>query len=398
MGSIPSEVHRQNISEFRVFLATKGKNGKELLGGVAGALNDCIEKMDYGITVDEGKQFDREELEAWLEEMEHARGEKFSALQALNIKKWWGVVATTTPGAGAGIGRESAREHVDLSGLSFGFNSPNRDDEGSVHGSARGSVVNGGSQAGSAARQTGTKPLFERDDLIMQGCDDHIELLIISGMFISGEIPSREAAEVCYSKHASSWVGTPHMIAMKKAGVDSLKVLSEKKDLSYNELQTFWQDGVNSLKQIALKDGALLANEAWAEVTMSLDTTDAAAPSIAKYFWEYLTKRYKGRGFPVPVDVVLTGRFVRTANLGALNRAELAAQTKRNDELEARVTRAEQAAGQTRSELQAVKAKQSHAPTGKGPRCYNCQQFGHKSGECTNPKKERAPPAGAEEE
>ena len=65
MGSTLTEVHRQNISEFRVFLATKGKNGKELLGGVAGALNECIEKMDYGITVDESKQFDCEAFCEW---------------------------------------------------------------------------------------------------------------------------------------------------------------------------------------------------------------------------------------------------------------------------------------------------------------------------------------------
>ncbi len=373
----------QRVQEFKVFLATTGKNGKKLLGGFAGDLNDCIEAHadEVCITVDETKLFERDELDAWLAEFEDRRGRQFTKLDRLNAMKWWGVAVSVAPASGERE-RDATRERVqDLSGLSFGFNERNMD--GSQMG---GSQAGGGSQVGSVRRgQGGQRALFVTDDLTLQGADDAIDLLIITGTFISGGIPSREAAEVCF-RNSSSWIGTPHMTAMRKAGVESLKQVGAAN--SFADLQSYWQDGVNSLKQVDLKDGALVANEAWTQVTMSMGTSDAAVSGVTKYFWEYLTKKYKGRGFPVAVDAVLTGRFAPAAGSAVL--ALQAASEKAIADLSSKVETLVSKVNEQKSEIVNLRQRVSNAPpTGKGPRCYNCQEFGHRSNDCTKPKKER---------
>ena len=79
---------------------------------------------------------------------------------------------------------------------------------------------------------------------------------------------------------------------------------------SYAEMEAHWQEGVNSLSESAeFHKCALVANQAWAACAQSMGTGDAAAGAIGKYWWEYLTKRYRGRGIPVQLDTQLVLRY-----------------------------------------------------------------------------------------
>ena len=54
----------------------------------------------------------------------------------------------------------------------------------------------------------------KQSDLDEQGVTDAIELAQISGLFISGSMPSRESA-VAVIDGTGHWIGSDHMIKMK---------------------------------------------------------------------------------------------------------------------------------------------------------------------------------------
>ena len=295
------------VVELDAFLTSTGCAVAKLPGGVAGIVRAYLMNVDVGVSVDVIKALSPDLAGSLISDAEAHTGRTQAGLTVRIAIQWWCSREAARSdrdrdrderGAAPAAGAGGAAGGAGAAGLAFGFGGAEGEinDLDSVMGAPMGEV---------APPRAG---LFNPADLIAHGTLDPLLLLILTGAMVSGVVPSREAAKVCMNLHNSDWRVSPHMHAQRKAKIPSLWDVLAKH--SYVELESFWQEGINSLSERSeFHKCALLANQAWSAVVQSMGTGDGAAKAIGEYWWEYLTKRYRGRGIPVVLDTSLVLKY-----------------------------------------------------------------------------------------
>ena len=341
-------------------------------GGVAGIVRAYLMNVDVGVSVDVIKALSPDLVGSLIEDAERHTGRTQAGLTVRIAIQWWCSREAARAdrdrdrderGAAPAAGAGGAAGGAGAAGLAFGFGGAEGEinDLDSVMGAPMGEV---------APPRAG---LFNPADLIAHGTLDPLLLLILTGAMVSGVVPSREAAKVCMNLHNSDWRVSPHMHAQRKAKIPSLWDVLAKH--SYVELESFWQEGINSLSERSeFHKCALLANQAWSAVVQSMGTGDGAAKAIGEYWWEYLTKRYRGRGIPVVLDTSLVLKY-RQATPADVQQAS-------KQQLELEMVRSELA--EMKAEMKEVRLLKAGKVRNGGEEgaCWVCNKPGHRKPEC----------------
>ena len=364
------------VEELDAFLTSTGFAVDKLPGGVAGLVRAYLMTVDVGLTVGVIKALTPDLVESLIHDAEEHLGRSVSRMAGRVAVQWW--CSRERPLAD----RNRERDERDPAaagqaagglgaGLAFGFGGAEGDinDLESVMGAPLGQA------AGAPAPTRAIAGLYSQADLLAHGTLDPILLLILTGVLVSGVLPSREAAKVCMALHNSDWRVSPHMASQRKAKIPSFWDVMAKH--SYVELEAYWQEAVNALSDCPeFHKCALMANQAWSAVVQSMGTGDGAAKAIGDYWWEYLTKRYRGRGIPVVLDtsLVLKYRQATPADVQQASKQQLELETMRAELGEMKLSMERQA--------EALRHAGKPRPGGEETGCWVCGKEGHRKPQC----------------
>ena len=362
---------QEQIEFWAGFLAAKGKNDKHLLGGVVTTIMEAVNAGQVSVTVAEASLFDEEDAEAFLVTAGTAVGKPLDSMQVRHTLKWWGLVATKpTPELGRPSGHA---QQISLAEV------------GKLPGAGAGGKDIAYGARSQASVRAPKKTVVLESDLDAVGAEDIYELAIIQGRFISGAMPSRDTA-VTVVDGTGHWDGSTHAVAHnKKGGIKSLLQLKEAK-VSMSDLDMYWEDASDELAQEGFMEASLAANKVLHEAQRALGCKDASVPRVISYLRDYLTRKYKGRGLPVPIDLVLVERHKASSADVSEELARMRAKEERTD---AQLEGLQDAVRELKAAV--AKARPPRAPGGKFEgNCFNCGKRGHRGADCPLKKESKA--------
>jgi hypothetical protein len=188
--------------------------------------------------------------------------------------------------------------------------------------------------------------------------------------------------------------GTPaHMTAyqievLRKTETATLPKLVDRKDATkirahFNKLvKRYQQQGGKRIREITL-------------LTTFVNKTNEAFAGDDEGFCTYIgayREKYPGRGFPVEFDVhlfVLGMKAVSAATVKKEMTSSLKEVTSELTKVKGELDKTKAAVESLKGQVKSLRESKGGGDSSSKVKCYNCQQFGHRASECTNPKKPR---------
>ena len=298
---------------------------------------------------------------AWADSYD---GQELPPIVERRIRKWIGDVpkakALTSSRSAPADGQDVQEDGIDLPTL-FGLESP-------------------------PARDVQTLA----QDKIAQGLSG-VRIIQLAYALELGRVPAEgEVVGTCYIK------GDPRLSPMaktqRKAGVATLTSILASSDPRY-ALESHISSLTREYAERSMITEASLLTQWWSE-TSAVTSDDKA---LVEYIKEYF-KKYRGRGLPVAVDVIISAR-INSSLSGGVSDAQLKDLAKAVKEAKNEAAEAKREAAETRRELNRMRNNRTTGSDqeSKGPKCHHCGKFGHIARNCPEKAKNKSSEDAADE-